>query len=74
MWNSLYDRSQEKIYDFPIVTEILPFAGFHKAEEYHKNYYDRNKNAPYCKLIIDPKVQKLLKMFGKNVKEEYVSR
>lgn len=68
------ELEKEKIYDGSIVTEILPFVAFYKAEEYHKNYYDRNKNAPYCRLIIDPKVRKLLKMFEKNVKEEYASR
>ena len=68
--------SKEKIeksgmYTDPIVTQILPFKSFYTAEEYHQNYYDRNKEYPYCQYVINPKLQKLLKEFGNDVKEEY---
>lgn len=55
-----------------IVTEIVPLEKFYKAEDYHQNYYERNRfeNA-YCTLVIDPKIEKLLNKFSKNVKEEY---
>ena len=56
----------------PIVTEITPFEDFYVAEDYHKNYYENNQNAPYCNFIIDPKVNKLLQKYGNNVKEEYI--
>ncbi len=62
---------QEKMYQDPIVTEIVPFTNFYSAEEYHKNYYDSHRDAPYCSLVIDPKIQKLLKNFGDKVKDEY---
>jgi peptide-methionine (S)-S-oxide reductase len=55
-----------------IVTEITPFRDFYVAEDYHKNYYENNQNAPYCNFIIDPKVNKLLLKYGNNVKEEYI--
>lgn len=51
-------------YKDPIVTEITPFTNFFKAEERHQEYYDRNKNYPYCRLVIDPKIKKLYKEFG----------
>jgi peptide-methionine (S)-S-oxide reductase len=54
-----------------IVTEVTPFKNFYIAEDYHKNYYDNNKGAAYCNLIIDPKVHKLLEQFRDKVKEEY---
>ena len=61
-----------RLWDGPIVTEISPFTGFWEAEEYHQNYYenvgDRN---PYCTYIITPKVQKLKKLYGEKLKEEY---
>jgi peptide-methionine (S)-S-oxide reductase len=47
----------------PIVTEISPYAGFYKAEDYHQNYYRQNKNQPYCRLTIRPKVEKTQKLF-----------
>lgn len=54
------------------VTEIAPFEKFYTAEEYHQNYYERNMDTnPYCSLVIDPKIQKLLDKFNSDVKEEY---
>jgi peptide-methionine (S)-S-oxide reductase len=57
-------------YRKPIVTEIVPFTNFYPAEDYHKDYYDRNRSQPYCMFVIDPKVQKLLKEYRIEVKEK----
>lgn len=43
----------------PIVTEITPAAEFYPAEDYHQEYYLRNKRAPYCRIVIQPKLKKL---------------
>ena len=60
-----------KIWDDPIVTEISPFNGFWKAEEYHQNYYNRvGDRNPYCTYIITPKVQKFKKQFPEKLKEK----
>ncbi|MDQ4073193.1 MAG: peptide-methionine (S)-S-oxide reductase MsrA [Thermoproteota archaeon] len=64
---------EEGTYKNPIVTEISPFRNFYPAEEYHKDYYDNNQDAPYCSYVIDPKVQKLLSKYKDNVKKEYVN-
>jgi peptide-methionine (S)-S-oxide reductase len=58
-------------YKKPVVTEIAPFTNFYPAEDYHKDYYDNNRSQPYCTFIIDPKVQKLLREYRKELKEEY---
>ena len=58
-------------YKKPIVTEITPFTNFYPAEDYHKEYYDRNGYQPYCQYVIDPKVRKLLKEYRSEVKEEF---
>lgn len=47
-----------KVYDSPIVTTLEPFTKFYKAEEYHQNYYQNNKNQPYCQMVIQPKIEK----------------
>lgn len=55
-----------------VITEVSPLKNFYEAENYHKNYYERNKDKnPYCNLVIDPKIHKLLEQFSSKVKEEY---
>ena len=63
--------TEEKKYDRQIVTEIIPATEFYKAEERHQNYYDNQPYYPYCTVIIDPKIKKLLKEFSEDIKEEY---
>ena len=43
----------------PLVTEISPAAPFYPAEDYHQEYYRRNQRAPYCRMVIQPKLKKL---------------
>ena len=57
----------EKIWDNPIVTEIVPFKKFYKAEDYHQNYYRQNAGQPYCLFVITPKVEKFRKVFEKKL-------
>lgn len=66
-------ESKKKISgELDVVTEIAPLKKFYTAEEYHQNYYEKNKFLnPYCTLVINPKIKKLLEKFGKEVKEEY---
>lgn len=54
----------------PIVTEISPFTKFFKAEDYHQNYFNTHGRAPYCQLVIQPKVEKFEKVFSGKVKKE----
>jgi peptide-methionine (S)-S-oxide reductase len=65
------DLENEGVYKDPVVTEIAPFSGFYVAEDYHKNYYDEHRDAPYCSYIIDPKVHKLLLNYGNDVRADY---
>ena len=57
------DLNAAKIWDAPIVTEVAPFAAFYPAEAYHQEYYQRNPYAPYCQVVIAPKVAKFRKKF-----------
>ena len=42
-----------------IVTEIAPAEHYYEAEVYHQDYYDNNRAAPYCRMVISPKLTKL---------------
>ncbi|HED10131.1 MAG TPA: peptide-methionine (S)-S-oxide reductase [Caldithrix abyssi] len=58
------------IYADPIVTEITPFSNFYVAEISHQEYYRRNPNQGYCRLVIDPKVKKFRKQFKDKLKKK----
>jgi peptide-methionine (S)-S-oxide reductase len=58
-----------KIFDAPIVTEIVPYKNFYKAEDYHQNYYNNNPSQPYCMFVVKPKVEKFKKIFKDKLKE-----
>lgn len=58
-------------YDDPIVTEVVPYTRFYTAGPEHQNFYESGKRPDYCRVIIDPKIQKLMKNFTNDVKEEY---
>lgn len=62
------ETEKSKIYPNPIVTEIVPISNFYEAEDYHQDYYNLNPNQPYCKLVIDPKVQKFRAKFKDKLK------
>lgn len=49
----------QSMFDAPIVTEITPASKFYIAEDYHQDYYRLNKSAPYCQMVIRPKLEKL---------------
>lgn len=58
----------QKTWDDPIVTEIVPLTQFYPAEEYHKDYYVRNPNQGYCRVVIAPKVTKARQHFFEKLK------
>jgi len=55
----------------PIVTTIEPFTAFYKAEEYHQNFFARNPNQMYARVVIPPKLSKLEKGFAERLKAAY---
>ncbi|AWK02941.1 peptide-methionine (S)-S-oxide reductase [Flavobacterium crocinum] len=63
------DLNKAKVYKKPIVTKVEPFKVFYKAEDYHQNYYANNKNQPYCKMVIQPKLEKFEKVFKDKLKK-----
>src|SRR5664280_1766969 len=63
------DLNNNQVYLSPIVTQLSPFTVFYKAEDYHQDYYNQNKQAPYCRLVIQPKLEKFEKLFKDRLKK-----
>ena len=49
----------QKVWDEPIVTEIVPLEIFYPAEEYHQDYFNKNPQSGFCQIIIIPKLKHL---------------
>ncbi|HET8883877.1 MAG TPA: peptide-methionine (S)-S-oxide reductase MsrA [Candidatus Saccharimonadales bacterium] len=56
-FQSAFNRAQ-KLWDSPIMTEIVPLTTFYPAESDHQNYYNQNPEAGYCQIVIVPKIIK----------------
>lgn len=62
--------SNAKVFDSPIVTELSPLQTFYVAEDYHQNYYNQNGEEGYCRIVIQPKLEKFKKVFSKKLKQK----
>jgi len=61
--------TKEKVFDDPIVTEVVPAATFYVAEDYHQEYFARNPTQGYCVAVVNPKVAKFRKLFAEKLKQ-----
>ena len=64
------ELSDEKVFRSPIVTEVTPLVAFYPAEDYHRDYYRRNPNKPYCQVVIAPKLAKFRAHFQAKLKKQ----
>lgn len=60
--------TEEKVWDKPIVTEIVAINNYYEAEKYHHNYLEQNPENAYCRAIVRPKVDKFKKVFESKIK------
>ena len=51
------------VFNLSIVTQLEQFTEFYEAEDYHVNYYNRNKSQGYSRFVIEPKLKKIEKEF-----------
>lgn len=59
---------KQNVFLDPIVTELTKFEAFYEAESYHHDYFEGHQEEPYCKLVINPKLNKFLKQFASDLK------
>jgi len=67
------ELTEERAFQAPIVTEVVPFDRFYPAEEYHRDYYRRNPGQAYCRAVISPKLAKFRDHFRTKLKRPLAS-
>ena len=60
--------ANSRIWKNPIVTQVVPFDVFYKAEDYHQDYFRSNPLQPYCQVVVAPKLVKLRKYYREKLK------
>jgi peptide-methionine (S)-S-oxide reductase len=60
--------TDEKLYEVPIVTHVVPVTQWYEAESYHQEYFARNPLQGYCQFVVGPKVAKFRKQFAARLK------
>lgn len=60
----------QQYFDDPIVTEVSPLTNFYEADPEHQDFYRRNPELGYCRVVIDPKMRKLRKLFASRLKTQ----
>ena len=61
--DEIQKMNRSRIWKNRVVTQVVPFSNFYRAEDYHLNYYNRNPNLPYCRVVIAPKLAKFASKF-----------
>jgi len=64
----MIERLNTTTFDGKIVTQVEKASEFYSAEEEHINFYNLNKDFPYCRVVINPKLRKLKDNFEKKLK------
>ncbi|APG59663.1 peptide-methionine (S)-S-oxide reductase MsrA [Christiangramia salexigens] len=64
----IVELQEQKAFDNSIVTEVTEASAFYEAEKEHQDFYNQHRQQPYCQFIIDPKIDKLKKLFSEKLK------
>lgn len=62
------DLNDNNIFKSPVVTQVVPYTKFYKAENYHQDFYNNNQTYPYCRIVIDPKLDNFIRDFEQDLK------
>jgi len=64
------DLKNENVFDDTIVTEITEINNYFVADNYHQDYYNNNKNEGYCRMVINPKLEKFIIKYKDKLKKD----
>lgn len=68
---TIADVGKAGLWSNSIVTEVTELDVFYPAEDYHQEYFEKNPNAGYCRVVVAPKVAKFRKQYFERLKAEY---
>ncbi|GLR15957.1 peptide methionine sulfoxide reductase MsrA [Portibacter lacus] len=63
--------TEDKVYDSPIVTEVVPYKAFYDAEDYHQDYERNNPNQPYVRAVSVPRLKRFQAKYPELLKENH---
>ncbi len=62
------DIKKAHVWPDPIVTQVVPFTNFYRAEDYHISYCEKNTGNSYCQFVVGPEVEKFRKEYRTRLK------
>ena len=63
------ELTSKRLWDDPIVTQVVPFGAFYRAEDYHQDYFRKNPGQGYCRAVVAPKVAKFRSKYLQQLKD-----
>jgi len=60
--------TSNNVFDGTITTQVSPLEIFYEADDGHQDYYNENKQQPYCQFIITPKIDKIKEFYSEKLK------
>ena len=65
----IQELTSKRLWDDPIVTQVVPFGAFYRAEDYHQDYFRKNPGQGYCRAVVAPKVAKFRSKYLQQLKD-----
>ncbi|NQZ06404.1 MAG: peptide-methionine (S)-S-oxide reductase MsrA [Algicola sp.] len=65
--NMMNEMTTQALFDDPIATELRPAMPFYPAPDGHQDFYNLRQDVPYCHIIIQPKLDKIQRLFGERL-------
>lgn len=64
----IHETEKAHLYSDPVVTQVVPYTGFYRAEDYHQNYFALNPDQPYCHNVVAPEVAHFRQLYRARLK------
>jgi peptide-methionine (S)-S-oxide reductase len=67
---AIADLEAAGIWGSAVVTQVVPLDVFYPAETYHDDYFRRNPDQAYCRMVVAPKVAKVRAQFLQKLRRD----